>query len=127
MSTQPRIEDIVTADFKKGLELLDRTMPSWRTKVREPIAISDATFSPIAQITGQDFFQADLSTFGYDREAATAAHGADRVARQEWAADFGLSTGEKHQKDADGHWSLGTLRRAIDKLNELWNLELGLA
>jgi len=122
MNTVLKIDALVRDDFKKGLEMLDEQVPGWRSKVTKPIAISDATSSPIAQITGQNFFDADLSRFGDH-----APHGSDRVARQEWASKFGLSTGERHQKDEDGRWSLGTLRQAIDKLNELWNVELGLA
>lgn len=52
---------------------------------------------------------------------------ADRMARQAWAADFGLSVGEKYQKNDRGHWCLGTLAYAINKFNELWAKEFPVA
>ncbi|MBY0473070.1 hypothetical protein K2Q00_02155 [Patescibacteria group bacterium] len=130
MSTFKNIEDIVKADFKKGLKLLDRVMPGWRAKVKKPVSISDAASCPIAQITGSNFFHADLGKFGFDPDTVAqfkdvSLKGSDRVARQEWASQFGFSTGERHQKNERGHWCLSTLGYATEMFNKLWNTELG--
>ena len=119
-----KIEAEVAADVAKGVMLFDLIVPRWRKEVKEAIGITDANCCPTAQVTGENFFKADLTKFGYDPSTAanhieSSLPGSDRVARQVWGAGYGLAVDEKYQQH-QGQYSLQALAHAVKIFNDRW-------
>ena len=118
----------VQADLDKGLALLKRMNPQWSRNVTRPVRTSSVHDCVLAQVTGKDFYSANLAPYGYvpPKDASTND---ERLARQAWAGDHGFAVAEKHQKSEDHgqqRWDLGRIQYVEAVFDTFWRMEANL-
>lgn len=94
--------------------------PHWQFRIKHPVWVQCCTHGVIGQVTGQPFFEADLSKLGY-KPSHTLKTEEEKLERRVWAGQWGYGIPPEFEKDAYGlFWKVPTWREFLEKF---WNAQ----